>query len=112
KSATGEELLVSHRGGFSQVLRGAKHSLLPNRFEIDPWGEWGGNQGPVILRSLPARLAYILVNTRDGAGAQHFAYAEIADSTDPDVTVYPLAAREDFFFTQIVQPAGAPTLLL
>lgn len=105
KSATGEDLLSVHRSWFSQILRGMKHALFPNRFEIDPTGDWGGDQGAVIPRVVPARLAYILAGTDDGPYAQHFAYSEIANSTIPGVTVYPLSEWEDFFFTIPTRPS-------
>jgi len=105
QSATGENLAAPHRAWFSAVLRAEKHALLPNRFELDPTGDWGGNQGAVIPREVPARLAYLLAGTPDGLGAQHFAYSEIAESTFPDVTVYPLSEWEDFFFTDSTRPS-------
>jgi hypothetical protein len=105
RSATGENLAVVSGPWFSALLRAEKHALLPNHFEIDPTGEWGGNQGAVIPRYLPARLAYLLDGTADGPGAQHFAYSEIADSTFSDVTVYPLSQWEDFFFTDLTRPS-------
>jgi hypothetical protein len=39
---------------FSQILRAEKEALSPNGFEIDPSGDWGGNQPPVEdTRALP-----------------------------------------------------------
>ena len=43
QSASGENLFVPGRHIFSQILRAEKHALLPNRFEIDPTGDWGGD---------------------------------------------------------------------
>ncbi len=107
RSATGENLTAVHGAWFSAVLRAEKQALLPNHFEIDSTGDWGGNQGAVIPRELPARLAYLLAGTPDGAGAQHFAYSEIAESTFPDATVHPLSEWEDFFFTDLTRPSQA-----
>lgn len=98
RSATGEDVLTPHQDWFSQIFRAEKHALLPNRFEIDPTGDWGGYQGAVISRGLPARLASVLAGTTDGPGAQHFANAEIAESTHPDITVFPAPEWVDFFF--------------
>ncbi len=106
RSATGEDLLTPHQDWFTQILRAQKHALLPNRFEIDPSGDWGGRQGAVILRMLPARLAYVLAGTPDGPGAQHFATSGIAESTYPDVEVYPLSEWEDFIFSDAARPAA------
>jgi hypothetical protein len=110
RSATGEDLLTPHLSWFSQILRAQKSSLLPNRFLIDPVGDWGGDQGAVILRLLPARLAHVLAGTADGPGAQHFAVAEIAESTIPDVTVYPLSEWEDFLYADPTRPSAELTL--
>lgn len=110
RSATGEDLLTPHLSWFSQILRAEKSSLLPNRFMIDPVGDWGGNQGAVILRLLPARLAAVLAGTADGPGAQHFAFAEIADSTIPDVTVFPLSEWEAFLYADPTRPSAELTL--
>ena len=33
---------------------------MPNKFEMDPTGDYGGNYGAVMFRSLPVRIAYIL----------------------------------------------------
>src|SRR5262249_7446731 len=110
RSATGEDLLTPHLPWFSQILRAEKSSLLPNRFLIDPVGDWGGDQGAVILRLLPARLAYVLAGTDDGPGAQHFAFARNAQATIPDVTVYPLAEWEDLLYADPTRSSAALTL--
>lgn len=110
RSATGEDLLTPRLSWFSQILRAEKSSLLPNRFLIDPVGDWGGNQGAVILRLLPARLAFVLAGTNDGPGAQHFAFEEIAAATIPDVTVYPLSEWEAFLYADPLRPSAELTL--
>ncbi|MFN8492178.1 MAG: hypothetical protein U0350_31555 [Caldilineaceae bacterium] len=104
-SATGEDVFNTYSNWFSTTLRAQKAALLPNRFEIDPLGDWGGDQGAVILRNLPARLAFVLAGTADGPGAQSFATTEIANSTIPNVTVYPLSEWEEFFFNDPTRPA-------
>lgn len=43
KSATGEDIVTPHIDWFSQILRAEKHALFPNRFLIDPTGDWGGD---------------------------------------------------------------------
>jgi len=87
-----------HAAWFPQILRAEKQALLPNRFMIDPTGDWGGFQGAVISHGLPTRLAFVLAGTPDGPAAQHFATAEIAASTIPDVEVFPAEEWVEFFF--------------
>lgn len=106
KSATGEDMIAERGSWLSQILRALKHGLMPNRFEIDPSGDFGSDWGAVIGRSLPVRLAYALAGTSDGPGAQNFAYSEIAKSSPypdfPDyiyLDVYQPTEWEDFFFT-------------
>jgi hypothetical protein len=110
RSATGEDVIGPHAGWFPQILRAEKHALFPNRFMIDPTGDWGGYQGAVISRALPTRLAFVLAATPDGPAAQHFAVAEIAESTLPDVEVFPAEAWEEFFFTDATRPSSALSL--
>ncbi len=105
KSATGEDIITPHIDWFSQILRAEKHALFPNRFMIDPTGDWGGFQGAVILRALPNRLAFILAGTADGPAAQHFAYSEIAESTIPNVEVFSAPEWVEFFFTVASRPS-------
>jgi hypothetical protein len=112
RSATGEDLIAAHLDWFSQILRAEKEALFPNGFEMDPSGDWGGNQGAVIQTGLPARLAYLLAGSADGPGAQHFAVAEIATTWFPDVTLLPPAAWEAFFFDDSGRPSAALTLPL
>ncbi|HLE57231.1 MAG TPA: hypothetical protein VJB15_09120, partial [Rhodothermia bacterium] len=106
KSATGEDILTPHRDWFSQILRGEKQALFPNRFLIDPTGDWGGYQGAVISPELPIRLAFLLAGTADGPAAQHFANAEIEASTIPDVEVFPAAEWADFYFGDFSRPSN------
>ena len=110
KSATGENILAPHIDWFSQILRAEKHALFPNHFMIDPTGDWGGVQGAVIPTALPPRLAFLLAGTADGPGAQHFAAAEIAASTIPDVTVYPAPEWVAFYFDDASRPSQDPGL--
>ena len=110
KSATGEDIISPHIDWFSQILRAEKHALFPNHFMIDPTGDWGGFQGAVILRALPNRLAFILAGTADGPAAQHFAYSEIAESTVPNVEVFPAPEWVQFFFDVVSRPSTELTL--
>ena len=110
KTATGEDIVRPHIDWFSQILRAEKHALFPNRFMLDPTGDWGGNQGAVIIRELPVRLAYILAGTSDGPGAQSFAYSEIAESTIPQVQVYPTPEWVEFYFNNPSRPSAELTL--
>ncbi len=106
KSATGEDVLTPHSGWFPEILRGEKQALFPNRFMIDPTGDWGGYQGAVISRGLPKRLAFLLAGKPDGPGAQHFAEAEIAAPTIPGVQVYPAEEWAEFFFGDSSRPSA------
>lgn len=106
KSATGEDVVAPHIDWFSQILRAEKHALFPNRFMIDPTGDWGGYQGAVISRGLPARLAYLLAGTADGPGAQHFAYSWIAESTIEGVEVFEAPEWVEFFFNAPSRPSA------
>lgn len=113
KSATGEDLITTHTSWFSQIFRALKHGLMPNRFEMDPTGDYGGNFGAVIFHSLPVRVAYALAGTPDGPGAQNFAYSEIVrTSALPDFPeyayqdVYLPTQWEDFYFTDTTRPSS------
>ena len=110
KSATGEDVFAPHATWFAQILRGEEHALFPNRFMIDPNGDWGGFQGAVVSRGLPTRLAFVLAGSPDGPAAQHFATAEIAASTIPDVTVFSAEEWADFFFSDSTRPSTALVL--
>lgn len=107
RTATTEDLLTKHQSWFSQMLRALKSGLLPNRFEMDNTGDYGGNYGAVIFSSLPIRLANILKGTADGPGAQSFAYSEIAKTSPYPVDfpndiyeiVYKPTEWEDFYYT-------------
>ncbi len=98
KSATGEDLITPRIGWFSQILRAEKHALFPNRFMIDPTGDWGGYQGAVISKGLPTQLAFLLAGTADGAGAEHFVDSEIAASTIAGVEVFAAPEWVEFYF--------------
>jgi hypothetical protein len=114
KSATGEDLLTAHQSWFSQMLRALKEGLMPNRFEMDPTGDYGGNFGAVIFRSLPVRIAHILAGTPDGPGAQSFAYSEIAKSSPYPVDfpewayqeIYQPTPWEGFYFNDTTRPSS------
>ncbi|MEO8672185.1 MAG: hypothetical protein ABI411_12785 [Tahibacter sp.] len=105
QSATGEDVIAPHAAWFPQILRGEKHALFPNRFMIDPTGDWGGYQGAVISHGLPSRLAFVLAGKPDGPAAQHFATAEIAVSTIPDVQVFADEEWAEFFFNDSARPS-------
>ncbi len=106
QSAAGEDLIGKYRHWFSAILRAQKHALLPNRFEMDPRGDGGGQYGGVVQRSLPLRLAYVLGGAPDGAGAQHFASTHIVRESPyprelPNEIVKQMfepAPWEEFFF--------------
>ena len=112
ESATGERLSALHADWFSQVLKAEKESLAPNRFEIDPVGDWGGDYGAAVLHGLPLRLAAVLAGTPDGPGAQHFAVSEISAASPyadfPNEiyqSAYLPAPWEAFFFEDASRPS-------
>lgn len=104
KTATGEDLLATHGSWFSDMLKSQKNAILPgNNFLIDPFGDYGGNEGAVIGPDLAVRLAYVLGNTSDSAAAQSFAYSELAQNTgygyySPSVAVYPASTWSKFYY--------------
>lgn len=106
KSATGEDIVTPHSGWFPQILRAEKQALFPNHFMIDPTGDWGGIVGAVVSKGLPSRLAFLLAGTADGPGAQHFATAEIAASTIPQVDVSPAPEWVAFYFDDPSRPSA------
>jgi len=116
RTATGEDLIAARMPWFSQIFRGLKHGLMPNRFEMDPTGDYGGNYGAVIFHSLPLRIAYALVGTPDGPGAQNFVSNEIARTSPlPDFPddiyqlVYHPTEWEDFYFSDTTRPSTEQT---
>lgn len=105
KTATGEDLIAARSNWFSQILRAEKHALFPNRFLIDPTGDWGGFQGALISRGLPTRLAFVLAGTPDGPGAQHFVQTEIGTSTIAGAQVFPAEEWVEFYFGDSTRPS-------
>lgn len=107
RSATTEDVITARLPWLSQILRAEKQALLPNRFWIDPVGDWGGDYGPVIDSSLPARLAFLLAGTADGPGAQHFLVSEIdGTATYPDGRAQFTTPWEVFFFGDGARPSA------
>ena len=120
-TATGENLFAAHPAWLPAILRSEKNALAPNFFEIDPVGDWGGDYGPVVIHSLPLRLAAFLQGTSDGPGAQHFYAQELAgaspysDADFPDAiyqSVYKPAEWEQFFFDDPTRPSAVLALPL
>ncbi len=105
QSATGEDVITPHASWVPQILRGEKHALFPNRFMIDPTGDWGGYQGAIVSLGLPKRLAFFLEGKSDGPGAQYFAETEITASTIPNSQVFPAEEWAEFFFGNSARPS-------
>lgn len=110
RSATGEDLLTQRSDWFSQILRAEKHALFPNRFMIDPTGDWGGFQGALISRGLPTRLAFVLAGTADGPGAQDFVQSGISVSTIQGAQVFPAEEWAEFYFADATRRSAELTL--
>ncbi|MBL0174177.1 MAG: T9SS type A sorting domain-containing protein [Ignavibacteria bacterium] len=113
KTATSEDLFPARRSWFSQILRMEKHTLMPNRFELWPCGDWGGDYGAAINHSLPLRLAAVLAGTPDGPGAQHFVSSWIAKNSpypefreDIYQDVFHPREWEDFYYADSTRPSA------
>jgi len=111
RSATGEDLIAVRRDWFSQILRAEIEALFPDRFHIDPCGDWGGNYGATIIPSLPARLSYILAGTPDGPAAQSFFVSGFDRSGRyENGFAFESAEWESFYFSDAAPPAAPLTL--
>lgn len=110
QSATGEDVITPHASWVPQIFRAEKHALFPNRFMIDPTGDWGGYQGALISLGLPKRLAFFLEGKADGPGAQHFAETEIVASDIANALVFPAEEWAEFFYANSARPS-APLVL-
>jgi hypothetical protein len=111
KVATGEDMVSAHEGWLHDILTSLRHALYPNNICLDPWGDWGGNQGAAIFHELPTRLAYVLAGTADSAEAQHFAYVQTAQNSTygyyaPSVWIYPHKEWEQFLFKDVNRTAA------
>jgi hypothetical protein len=105
KSVTGEDLPSEHRAWLSSILRAEKEALQPDGFQIDVRGEWGGDYGAIIDRSLPLRLAYLLQGTSDGPYAEHFVYNEVNKKLCATVPTCNAQPWEDFLYGDPKRPA-------
>ena len=106
KAATGEDLVTRHRAWLAKILRAEQEALQPDRFEIDPTGDWGSDYGAVIDRSLPARLAFLLAGTPDGPYAQYLVRSGIDNDRCRTFPTCPLSEWEDFFFGDPSRPSS------
>jgi hypothetical protein len=97
---------TDHWNWLNAILHGLKAATLPNNFEVDITGEWGGDVGGVIQPGLTVRLASVLAGKPAGPQAEHFNYSEIAHSPFPDVGNVSPAPWEDFFYGNPNRPSS------
>lgn len=102
-AATGENVVGQYQQWFQDIFHSQRHAMFPGSILMDPFGDWGGNQGAVIFHELPTRLAYVLRNTPDSAGAQHFAFTQLPQNGGwayyaPNLVVYPRDPWLGFLF--------------
>jgi sugar lactone lactonase YvrE len=106
RAAGGPDLITQHGAWLSAILHGLKAAMLPNNFEVDITGEWGGAYGGVVNPSLTVRLAYALAGQPEGPHAEHFNYSEV-DRQSPFSDVPDVAAEpwEEFFYGDPNRPS-------
>jgi hypothetical protein len=97
---------TDHWNWLDAILHGLKAAMLPNNFEVDTTGDWGGDVGGVVDPGVTLRLASVLAGKPDGPQAQHFNYSEIAKSPFPDVGSAAPAPWEDFFYGNPKRPSS------
>ena len=97
---------TDHWTWLDAILHGLKAAMLPNNFEVDTTGDWGGDVGGVVDPGLTLRLASVLAGKADGPQAEHFNYSEIAKSPFPDVGSVSPAPWEDFLYGDPKRPSS------
>lgn len=103
KSSTNENVTTTYQHWFADMFKSIKHAHLPNKLAVDNVGDWGGNQGAIIDRRMPLRLAFVLEGTNYENDAYYFAHTEIPQGTSygqyyKDVTIYAASAWENFLY--------------
>lgn len=104
KTATTEDLPAARQNWLVQMMYATKHALLPNRYEIDHYSDWGGNFGNLVPHSFPIRLAYLLANTPYGANAQHLAQTDILPYVMWGWIVWDPEKWEKFYYNDNTRP--------
>ncbi|MBL7817038.1 MAG: T9SS type A sorting domain-containing protein [Saprospiraceae bacterium] len=107
KTATDVDEPANQQAILTQLLRGMKHSMLPRRYEIDGYSDWGGNTANYVPLSLPFRLAALLEGTTSGANAQYFAYSDLQPASLYNRTVWDLANWEKMLFYDATRASAA-----
>lgn len=110
KTATNEDLFVTYHDWLVELLKGQKHSLHPNRSEIDFFCDYGGSYGAFAPLYLTTRLAYLLAGTPQGAGAQHLRYSYVQPPNNDCLFttgfVFPDEKWEQFYFADDARPSS------
>ncbi|MEO8147722.1 MAG: hypothetical protein ABI723_08810, partial [Bacteroidia bacterium] len=104
KSATTEDLITAHNYMLVDLLRATYHSLLPQRYEIDHCGDWGGNMANYIMLNAPLRLASMLSGYPYGPQAQYFYYNYLTPHQLWGNTVWDPDAWEKMLFLDNTRP--------
>lgn len=105
QTATNEDLFAAHPTWMPNLLQAFKHSLLPNRYEIDHIGDWGGDVVGIAPLSLAHRLSYILAGTTWGEEAQYLANTEILVHPTWG-SVFNLTNWESFYYLDENRPSA------
>lgn len=109
QTAANEATFDTYHPWLIALLKAQKHSLHPNRSEIDFFSDYGGSYGAFAPLYLTTRLAAILANTPEGAGAQHLRYNFVQPPDNECLFssgfVFPDEAWERFYFEDLSRPA-------
>lgn len=74
KTATTENLFTTTQPWWQQNILALYHQMLPNRYEVDHVGDWGGIYNNIFPLGFPGRLAYAYANTTLGGNAYDLAF--------------------------------------
>lgn len=109
KTAANEDVFTDYHAWLIALLKAQKHSLHPNRSEIDFFADYGGSYGAFAPLYLTTRLASILANTPEGEGAQHLRYNFVQPPNNDCLFstgfVFPDEAWERLYFEDLSRPA-------
>ena len=110
QTAANENLFSTYQTWLIELLKAQKHSLHPNRSEIDFFSDYGGSYGAFAPLYLTTRLAYLLAGTTEGAGAQHLRYNFVQPPVNECLYttgfLFPDEAWERFYFEDLTRPSA------
>lgn len=109
KTAANEDLFSTYHTWMVELLKAQKHSLHPNRSEIDFFSDYGGSYGAFAPLYLTTRLAAILAGTPQGEGAQHLRYTYVQPPNNACLFtngfLFPDEKWERFYFEDLTRPS-------